>query len=363
MRPGQRHPAIHVVEPGGRGGVYQHAVALAGALAHAGVPVVLHTAADPEALPAAPRVERRACLWRCSSVRPRAVRQLAVGLGWLVRGVPTCVADVRAGDTVHVQGRFHPVLLVPLFGAVRGRRAQLAFTPHTTYSRTGRQWEERLVRWLARRADVVFAFSGADRDVLVAAGADVVVAPFPFVTPDPAPDEVARWRRRWDGDRVVLFAGQVRADKRLDLAVGAVAGLGGDTVLAVVGEDRGGLAPALGLADRMGVRVAVDEGFQPLDRFLAAVAAADAVVCPYRVASQSGVLAVAAALGRPTVASDVGGLAEVATVVVPSGDVEALTAGLRRALAAPPPDPVRSDRLEVAAAYLAAYGLPMPAVR
>jgi glycosyltransferase involved in cell wall biosynthesis len=103
----------------------------------------------------------------------------------------------------------------------------------------------------------------------------------------------------------------------------------------------------------------VDEGYLPLARFVAAAAAADVVACPYLVASSSAVLALAVALGRPTVASDVGGLGDLATVVVPPGDPDALAAGVERALRAgpvAPPPPVGID------AYLGAYGFRTAAV-
>ena len=52
---------IHIVEAGGRGGVYQHAVAVAEALAHHGEQVVLHTADDAELLPG-PEVQVCRCV-------------------------------------------------------------------------------------------------------------------------------------------------------------------------------------------------------------------------------------------------------------------------------------------------------------
>lgn len=85
---------------------------------------------------------------------------------------------------------------------------------------------------------------------------------------------------------------------------------------------------------------------------------ADLVVLPYIEASQSGVLALAAAFGRPVVASEVGDLA--ATVratgmglLVPPGDPPALAAALLRALADP------DERARLAAASTAAAAGPL----
>jgi glycosyltransferase involved in cell wall biosynthesis len=360
-------PSVHVVEPGGWGGVHQHAAALAGALAAAGAAVVLHTAADAEDLPLPDAVARRSCFWRLSWVRPGALRRLAIAAAWLGAGVPRCLACVRPGDIVHIEGRLFPVLLVPLAVGARLRGCSVGFSPHTTFSRrparSAGPADERLVRWLARYADVAFAFSDRDRAVMEGWGARPVRAP--LVIGDwalrPEPSLVDAWRRRWHSatgqDRpVILFAGQVRPDKGLDLAVSAAARWQ-DGVLAVVGEDQGALARALDEAKRRGLALIVDEGYQPLPQLVAAVAAADVVICPYRAAGMSGVLALATALGRPTVATDVGGSPELATVTVSPGDADALAAAVDKALAGDPPPPSPPRGVDVARSYLAAYGL------
>ena len=344
---------VHLVEPGGRGGVQQHAVALADALRAAGADVTLYTADDHEALPLA--APRRTCLWRFSTVRPRRVRQAAIVLGWLLVGVPSCTARLRRGDVVHLQRWFHPPLWLPLAWACHLRGCVLAFSPHTTFDRRGGRMRSGLVAWLARAADVVFAFSDHDATRIRAWGADPVTVPFPVLFAAPRPDLVAAWRARWlgaGGERVVLFAGLLRPDKGLDRLIRAAAGWEDDVVLAVVGADDGALASSRALAERLGVAVIWDVGYHAHDRFVAAVAAADVVACPYRVASQSAVLALARAAGTSTVASAVGGLPELATVTAPASDPVALIDAVRQALAAVPPRP---PRLDVAAPYLEAY--------
>lgn len=357
---------VHVVEPGGRGGVYQHAAAVASALAEAGVAVVFHSAVDAEAVPLPDGVARRACFWRCAAVRPRPLRRLAVAVAWLGRGVPSCLGAARPGDVVHVEGRLFPVLLVPLAVGARLRRCALGFSPHTTFSRRslGQSGpaDQSIVRWLARHSDVVFALSDRDGAVIKQWGTIPVRVPLAlgrWARPEPA--FVDGWRCRWrvagGGRRVVLFAGQLRPDKGLDLAVAAAAYWRQDSVLAVVGEDQGVLADAVNEASRRGVDLVVDEGYQPLPELVAAVAAADVVICPYRSASASGVLALAAALGRPTVATAVGGLSELATVTVAPDDPGALAAGVNKALAREPLPRAAPDPLEVASSYVHAYGL------
>jgi len=332
-------PTVHVVEPAGWGGVYQHAASLATAVAAAGVPVVFHTAASAEPSPA-DGLPRHACFWHCSEVRPRAARRTAVAAGWLVRGVPSCLRIFQPGDVVHIEGWFRPALLAPLVMGARRRRCQVTLSPHNTFSRRDRPDEERVMGALARAAGAVFVFSEPDRERAAAWGAPAVRVPLVADPPRPRAALVDEWQRRWQAgsrDRpVVLFAGQLRPDKGLDQLVLAATGWADDRILAVVGEDHGALGEARRLAVAGSVPIVVDEGFQPVDRFVAALAAADVVVCPYRRASQSAVLATAAALGRPTVATAVGGLAELATVVVAPDDPGALRAGIERGIGATP---------------------------
>lgn len=328
---------VHLVEPGGEGGIYQHTAALAAALLAEGAEVTVYTAAYAEPLPV--RVPRQACLWRFAWIKPRRPRQLAILLGWLLAGVPRCALRLRRGDVLHLQGWFSPALFVPLVLAARMRGCFFAYSPHVTYARAGRR-QGRVVAALCRRADVTFAFSEHDRRTLSTWGVRSTPAPFPALDAEPRADLVDSWRRRWLGEeegRVVLFAGQVRRDKGLDVLVRSAPHWRERAVLAVVGEDQGGVSDARALAERLGVRVVWDVGFQPFERFLAAVAAADLVACPYRVASQSGVLALARSAGRPTVATDVGGLAELATVVAPPGDPRALAAAVVEGLEAEAP--------------------------
>lgn len=357
-----------MIEPGGRGGIHHHTVALAAALAAGGFAVELHTAADAEVLPVVlGPVRRHHCLWHYGRIGVPALRRLAVVLGWLVVGVPSCLSRVRRGDIVHVQGLFRPGLLVPLMVGLRTRRCTVAFTPHNTFSRPGRRGEERLLRWLARRADVVVTFSEPDRDRVESWGARAVRAPFPVLgSPQPPAELITTWRRRWGADGngpVVLLPGYVRPDKGLDVAIRAAAAWGDGALLAVVGQDGGALAAGRQLARALGVRVQWDEGYRPFEEFVAAVVASDVVVCPYRAASQSAVLALARAVGRPSVASAVGGLGELAAVVVPPDDPAALAEGVRRALASPPPDPVPEDPAAVAEAYASMYRSAGPRAR
>ena len=89
--------------------------------------------------------------------------------------------------------------------------------------------------------------------------------------------------------------------------------------------------------------------FTPTEEFVGAMVRADVVVLPYRRIDQSGVLFAALALGRPLVATRVGGFAEVveqhgAGLVVPPEDPAALAAALIEVLR----DPARREAMAAA---------------
>jgi glycosyltransferase involved in cell wall biosynthesis len=109
------------------------------------------------------------------------------------------------------------------------------------------------------------------------------------------------------------------------------------TKLLVVGEfyePRAGidkLVQELGLTDAVVIR----DDYCPNEKVGMYFAAADAVVLPYRSATQSGIIQVAYALGLPVITTDVGGLGEVVIdgetgFIVPPGDNAALVGAVER---------------------------------
>jgi glycosyltransferase involved in cell wall biosynthesis len=142
----------------------------------------------------------------------------------------------------------------------------------------------------------------------------------------------------------LLFFGRLLSYKGLDLLADALAALGPRPGLSVRVVGSG---PALPVLDRLRALpgVEVENRWVSEDEAGAQVAWADALVLPYREASQSGVAAVALAAGRVVVATDVGGLPEQlggqpGAILCPP-TVEGLTAALRGLLAdrpaVPPP--------------------------
>ncbi|HEY3294095.1 MAG TPA: glycosyltransferase [bacterium] len=140
--------------------------------------------------------------------------------------------------------------------------------------------------------------------------------------------------------KLLLFFGFVRRYKGLDLLLRALPHIRRshpDVKLVVVGEfyekreEYDKLLVELDIADAVIVR----DGYCPSDMVGKYFAAADAVVLPYRSATQSGIIQVAYALGTPVITTNVGGLGEVVTdgmtgLIVPPEDVTALSAAVER---------------------------------
>ncbi len=170
-----------------------------------------------------------------------------------------------------------------------------------------------LQRWLCRSADAVGALTGHVLDRLAAQGlsgrADRPLVrlfhpPMPFQRADddralPHPDEPLR----------LLFFGRLLPYKGIDLLLDVLTALGprADMTVRVVGS--GPETPELRrLRDHPGVTV--DNRWVPEAELGRILGWADALVLPYREASQSGVAAAGLAAGCAIVATNVGGLRE-----------------------------------------------------
>ena len=144
---------------------------------------------------------------------------------------------------------------------------------------------------------------------------------------------------RQNGSLRLLMFGRLLPYKGLDLLGEALSLLGSRPELEVRVVGSGPESPALdSLRARPGV--AVENRWVPEGEVGALLAWSDALVLPYREASQSGIAAVALAAGRRVLATNVGGLAEqlehqpLALLCEP--DPRSLAAGLRQLLDAPP---------------------------
>jgi glycosyltransferase involved in cell wall biosynthesis len=324
-RPGFSHAAgpVHLFDAGGRGGVFQHAVAVAESLASSGVQVVMHTATDAEM--SAQGVRTCACM-RWYRGLPGGVRQAVTAARFVVRTLPHLVRTSRRG-VLHVEGSFDVYLTAMMFFFVRVCRVRAVFSPHNTFVRNGGRVAHWFFRFSLRAARQVVVFSDDDVSRLATFGVASRRATLVHRVIHPSPDDVAAWRARYGTGPVALLAGQVRADKRPDVFVYACMRAGVTAAIVGVAHDGEHLAEAAAAA-ATGPVVRVD-GYLDAADFAAAIAAADVVVASHAVGSVSGPLALAADLGARSVAFDIGGLGEQVTVAVdPSLGTQGLADGI-----------------------------------
>jgi D-inositol-3-phosphate glycosyltransferase len=204
--------------------------------------------------------------------------------------------------------------------------------------------QERLIRWILGRCTGIVTHSNTVADEL----AELVPSVPTVTTPLPPQVEVERTPLPpRDGEGLhLLFFGFVRPYKGLDVAVSAIELLrarGRNHRLTVVGqfwepvEKWQDDIARRGLGDVIELR----PGYVTDREVSGILAAHDALLLPYRSASQSGVVPAALAAGRPVVATNVAGIAE------------AITDGVNGTLAAPGDAASLADAIERCAADLA----------
>jgi glycosyltransferase involved in cell wall biosynthesis len=199
-----------------------------------------------------------------------------------------------------------------MLAALRLRRTRLAVIVHDADPHPGDILPVmvRLQRLIVRQADLVVTLSAhvADRlraQGLVGPGVKLAVIPHPprhFGPPPPAPFAHG-------GDLRLLFFGRLLPYKGLDLLAEALRLMAPSVRLDVRIVGSGPESPALAaLRDMSGVTV--ENRWVPEHEIGEIIAWSDALVLPYREASQSGAAAAAIAARRFVVATRVGGLVE-----------------------------------------------------
>ena len=303
---------VHVIESGGRGGVFNPSVEVVTGLRALGVDVTLHTTDDPDTAPDG--LAMCPCISWYRRSRSRFVRRSRTAARYLSRTLPHLYRVIGADDVVHIQGLF--ALTPEIISVARMRRATVVCSPHNTFVRADTLGNARALATMLRRADRVLAYSDADSANLAGRAPRVGRVPLVQWTPPVDPDRVAAWRARLaaDGSRLAVMPGYIRADKNCDVFVRATSMMPGWRG-AVVGEDLGSGAALQALIERTAAPVTTHYGYLDLHDFVALVSAADVIAAPYRVASQSGVLSIAAKLGVPRATAPTGGLVEIATAV------------------------------------------------
>jgi glycosyltransferase involved in cell wall biosynthesis len=339
-----------MIEQGGRGGVADYTAELTRALGAAGWQVQLATAADHRYRPA-PGVSVRGVFhyvrgdtWLARCARRCGLGPLANGLRFLV-AIPRLVKLAWRADIVHSQGWEFAPLGVLALTSLRLAGRPVVQTSHNTFDR-GRS-RDRTHRALAQLTVCTIVHTQADVSrVPPQASGRVAVIPHGEYgslarSGGMADRSHARAELGIDPDApVALLFGQLRTDKGLGDLLAALPRVPGLHLL-IGGQDAGALAAAaaqLGSAELAG-RITVREGFLPMTEAARLFTAADTVVLPYRMASQSGVLLLAYGFRRPVVVYPVGGLVE-AVVDGETGwickrpDVDALVEVLNESVAA-----------------------------
>lgn len=225
---------------------------------------------------------------------------------WLIQGLVERLAAVEPALAISAM----PALLDPLMVTALGRLGiPYAMVVHDASSHPGDRFflQMMLQRRLIRRAAMVVALSRHVGNKLISqrlvSGDRLLLLSHPPFIFGPVPE-----RAPHGGPFRLLFFGRLRRYKGLDLLAAALRRLPrGRFAVRVVGSGPAS-AELAELAALSGV--SVESRWVPEAEVAALLAWADAVVLPYREASQSGVAAAALAAGRPVVATNVGGLAQ-----------------------------------------------------
>ncbi len=176
-----------------------------------------------------------------------------------------------------------------------------------------------LTRYAFRSVDGFIVQSDAVEQELIRfwKGANYRKSPHPLYTifGSPIDREEARKSLGITAPRVLLFFGYVRRYKGLDVLLDALARLPAElgVQLVIAGEFYDPEPAYRNQIRRLGIedRVILRSEYLPNDAVPRYFSAADAVVLPYRSATQSGIAQIAYNFGTPVIATDVGGLHEV----------------------------------------------------
>ncbi|MBW3564025.1 MAG: glycosyltransferase family 4 protein [Acidobacteria bacterium] len=221
---------------------------------------------------------------------------------------------------------------------------EVVFQCHNVRDKEPSWWKSWLTNRAIAGADIAIVHANTEGDAIeerLGAGAPRVIRAFlpiheiPGVVPS---RETARTDLSITHSKVALFFGHIRPFKGLDVALRAWQRVEKDVLLFVSGEVWFGdgteyreLAAKLGIESR----VRFDFEFIPETEVAARFAAANVVLVPYLRETQSGVVMTSFWFGRPVIATDVGGLAEVVEegengLLVPAGDPQALANAVNR---------------------------------
>ena len=235
---------------------------------------------------------------------------------------------------------FAPHVLLLLAGLSRGSsRPTTLLLCHNVFDHEQSFLKDALTRAVLRHADRFVAQNSrnADEIVRVRRDARVEIVPHPSEPRAVIPDRAAaRARLGVPIDApVFLFSGLLRPYKGWDVLLDAFPAVRKEfpgALLVLAGEPWG---EACDLPGRAPAGVRLELRYQPEEERAEWFAACDAVVCPYRHATGSGIAADALAFSRPVIGTAVDGLLgiveeERSGLLVPPGDPDALAAAMVR---------------------------------
>ena len=343
----KKNLGVAVIEPvGGHGGANYYDFGLCDGIATTGVDVVLHTCDETQGKGVTFEVRRdfrhiygKAAAWR---------RGLRYGVG-LLRAL---VSAVREGRQVcHFHFYHVGVLQIAELTLARLLRRRVVVTAHDVESFVDALEVPRLSRWAYAMAHRIIAHNQTSRAELIARlGVEpsrIRVIPhgsYIGLTPSLPPQSVARAKLELDAcSYVVLFFGQIKQVKGLDVLLQAVAKLAPvypSLRLLIAGRPwHTQFAEYQSLINKLEIESRCNLYVRYIDDNEAAFffSAADLVVLPYRRIYQSGVLLMAMSYAKPVIVSDLPGMTEVVEhgrtgMIFRTGDADNLAERIRVAI-------------------------------
>jgi glycosyltransferase involved in cell wall biosynthesis len=217
---------------------------------------------------------------------------------------------------------WHP-FFAPCYATIMARlqrafpTASRVLISHNTRPHEPIPGQDAAVRLVARQCDGVIVHSRSEQNLMttVAPGTVVRLVDYPLLpTVRVLPAREAAQRRLGVSGRVLLFFGYIRKYKGVDLLLRALAQMPADlsVTLLIAGEFYDSLESYHTLIQGLGLteRVHIINRYIPEPEWPDLFGATDALVLPYRTASQSMSIALAYGFGKPVIVSRVGGLAE-----------------------------------------------------
>jgi glycosyltransferase involved in cell wall biosynthesis len=264
------------------------------------------------------------------------------------------VARMRQHKTERLIVQWWHPYFAPAFGCIArlARRAgiRVTFVCHNVAPHESSLADRALLRWAYSAVDDFVVHAEVEQKKLrqMRPTAAIRVTPHPVYDVFGGLDTAnlsrveARKRLGFEGDRVIAFFGLIRAYKGLDLLLEAFPRIHRTTGarLLIAGEcyeDRERYDTLVAAAPTGSVRF--DAHYIPNEDVPIYVRAADVLVLPYRHATQSGIVQIAYACGRPVITTAVGGLPEVVEhgvtgLLVAPGNPDALAEAVERFYAA-----------------------------